>query len=225
MGCVLFTALLYFAQPEYFWFAVLCLIASNFFFGSGAILVAAFLPEISRVRALGRVSGWGWSLGYVGGLLTLGLCLLYVAWAESQGQAATQFVPVTMLITAAVFALASLPTFCLLRERAVPRAVHNDRLWAAWQNIWLTLRHFTDLRRFLLCSLFYQSGIQAVIILTAIYASQETQFSTQRTLLLVLLAGVQVPRGRRAASRELLSAREGARGCTPLALLNQQGSA
>lgn len=193
VGCVLFTALLYFAQPEYFWFAMLCLIVSNFFFGSGEILVAAFLPEISRVRAIGRVSGWGWSLGYVGGLLTLGLCLLYVSWAESQGQAATQFVPVTMLITAAIFALASLPTFFLLRERAIPRAGHNERLRDAWQKIWQTmqqLRHFTDLCRFLLCSLFYQSGIQAVIILTAIYASQEMQFTTQRTLLLVLVVNI-----------------------------------
>ncbi|MBU4229816.1 MAG: MFS transporter, partial [Proteobacteria bacterium] len=119
-GCVLFTALLYFAQPETLWFAIVCLIVSNFFFGTGENLIAAFLPEISKVRAMGRVSGWGWGLGYLGGLVTLGLCLLYVAWAEAQGREAAQFVPVTMLITAGIFALASLPMFLLLRERAVP---------------------------------------------------------------------------------------------------------
>ena len=192
-GCVLFTALLYFAQPETLWLAIVCVIVSNFFFGSGENLIAAFLPEIAKVRAMGRVSGWGWSLGYIGGLLTLGLCLLYVTWAEAHGQAATQFVPVTMLITAGVFALASLPTFLLLRERAVPNLTKNAQLRDAWLEVWQTLRHlrqFTDLRRFLLCSLFYQAGITAVITLTAIYAAQALKFTTQEILLLVLVVNI-----------------------------------
>ena len=197
-GCVLFTALLYFAQPETLWLAIVCVIASNFFFGSGENLIAAFLPEISRTRALGRVSGWGWSLGYLGGLTTLGLCLIYVAWAEAQGRAAAQFVPVTMLITAGVFALASLPTFLLLRERAVPRVARDARCGEAWRKVWQTLRRlrqFPDLSRFLLCSLFYQAGIQTVITLTAIYAAQAMQFNTQRILLLVLVVNITAALG------------------------------
>lgn len=191
-GCILFTAMLYFAQPETLWLAIVCVIASNFFFGSGENLIAAFLPEIAKVRTIGRVSGWGWSLGYIGGLLTLGLCLLYVTWAEAHGQTATQFVPVTMLITAGVFALASLPTFLLLRERTVPLA-KDARLRDAWLNVWQTLRNmqqFTDLRYFLLCSLFYQAGIAAVITLTAIYAAQALKFTTQEILLLVLIVNI-----------------------------------
>ncbi|MFA6282492.1 MAG: MFS transporter [Desulfurivibrionaceae bacterium] len=197
-GCVLFTALLYFAQPETLWFAIGCVIASNFFFGSGENLIAAFLPEIARTRALGRVSGWGWSLGYLGGLATLGLCLLYVMWAEAQGQTQDQFVPVTMLITAGMFALASLPTFLLLRERAVPRAGQDIQLRDTWMeawHIWRRLRQFADLRRFLLCSLFYQAGIQAVIALTAIYAVEAMHFTTQRILLLVLVVNITAALG------------------------------
>jgi len=191
-GCVLFTAMLYFAQPETLWLAIVCVIASNFFFGSGENLIAAFLPEIAKVRAMGRVSGLGWCLGYIGGLLTLGLCLLYVNWAEAHGQMAAQFVPITMLITAGVFALASLPTFLLLRERAVPLA-KNARLRDAWLDVWQTLcnlRQFADLRRFLLCSLFYQAGVAAVITLTAIYAAQALKFTTQEILLLVLMVNI-----------------------------------
>jgi UMF1 family MFS transporter len=142
---------------------------------------------------MGRVSGWGWSLGYIGGLMTLGLCLIYVTWAEALGQKAVQFVPVTMLITAGVFALASLPTFMLLHERAVPSAAQGVRLREAWLEVWQTLRilrQFSDLRRFLLCTLFYQAGIQAVITLTAIYASQAMKFTTQEILLLVLVVNV-----------------------------------
>ena len=192
-GCVLFTALLYFAQPETLWLAILLVIASNFFFGCGENLIAAFLPELSQVRGLGRVSGWGWSLGYLGGLTTLGLCLAYVTWADAQGQSAAQFVPVTMLITAATFALASLPTFLFLRERALPRATQGVPLREAWREVWRTLqqqRQFADLRRFLLCSLFYQAGIQATITLAAVYATQAMGFTTRGALLLIVVVNI-----------------------------------
>lgn len=198
VGCVLFTALLYFAQPDTLGFAIVCVILSNFFFGSGENLIAAFLPELSQTRAMGRVSGWGWSLGYLGGLLTLGICLLYVTWASAQGHTARQFVPVTMLITAGIFALASLPTFLLLRDRATPQITaattgEEAMVSMAWSRVWQTLGHlrqFQDLHRFLLCSLFYQAGIQAVITLTAIYANQAMAFSMQQTLLLVLVVNL-----------------------------------
>ena len=193
-GCVLFTGLLYFAQPETLWFAIICVVMSNFFFGSGENLIAAFLPEMATTRALGRVSGWGWSLGYLGGLLTLGVCLLYVSWAEAHGQIATQFVPVTMLITAALFALASLPTFLLLRERSLPHA-DTRHGWQTIRQRVRRLRGFPDLRRFLLCSLFYQAGIQAVIVLTAIYAAQAMRFGTQQILLLVLVVNLTAAAG------------------------------
>ena len=60
--------------------------------GTGENLIAAFLPEIARGEAMGRVSGWGWSLGYLGGIVSLG-CLIrgatphfeYIAAAASQG--------------------------------------------------------------------------------------------------------------------------------------------
>lgn len=190
-GCVLFTALLWFAQPETLWFAIVCVIAANFFFGSGENLVAAFLPELAKSRALGRVSGWGWSLGYLGGLFTLGLCLAYITWAEARGMSASAYVPVTMLITAGIFALASLPTFLLLHERALPR--EKTAPLAAWREVGQTLRQvrqFGDLARFLLCSLFYQAGIQAVITLAAIYASQAMGFSTRETLLLIFAVNI-----------------------------------
>ena len=48
---------------------------------------AAFLPELARPDAMGRVSGWGWSFGYFGGMLSLGLCLGYVLWAQARGPA------------------------------------------------------------------------------------------------------------------------------------------
>jgi UMF1 family MFS transporter len=196
LGCVGFTAALYFASPGALVLAIAALVASNYFFGTGENLIAAFLPELARPRALGRVSGWGWSLGYVGGLVSLGASLAYINWAQAHGQGAADFVPVAMLITAAIFAMASLPTLLLLRERAVPQPGNIAR--NAWEQVRHTLGHLErlpDLKRFLICTVLYQAGIQAVITLAAIYASQVFHFDTQRTIVLVLLVNITAALG------------------------------
>jgi MFS transporter, UMF1 family len=186
LGCVLFTAALYFAQPGAVAVSLVFLIFSNYFFGAGENLIAAFLPELADSRAMGRVSGWGWSFGYLGGLAALGICLLYIS---STQQPASRFVPMTMLITAAFFALAAVPTFLFLRERAVPQ----PRIENPWARVKQTLQHaqqYRDLRRFLLCLLFYQAGITAVVSLAAIYAEQAMKFTTQQTITLILVVNI-----------------------------------
>ena len=200
VGCVLGTAALALAGPGDLAIAVFCVVLSNFFFCTGSDLIAAFLPELARGRDLGKISGWGWSLGYVGGLSTLGTCLAYVTWAQAAGHTAAQFVPVTMLITAALFALASLPTFALLRERATPQPIVSGASLprAAFARLTDTLRHaarYQDLRRFLLCIVFYQAGVQTVITLAAIYAEQAMHFNTRDTLILVLVVNLTAALG------------------------------
>jgi UMF1 family MFS transporter len=194
IGCVLFTALLYQVKPGNILLA-LCLIAlSNYFFGVGENLIAAFLPELADSNAMGRVSGWGWSFGYFGGIVALGISLYYITGAQNAGKPAAEFVPVTMLITAAFFALAALPTFLLLKERALPR----PSMASPFREMLNTIRRskdFRDLRRFLLCILFYQAGIQTVISLAAIYAEQAMNFTTAQTITLILVVNVTAAAG------------------------------
>ncbi|MEW5903387.1 MAG: MFS transporter [Pseudomonadota bacterium] len=194
-GCVLFTAALSFAGPGMLWLAVPLIVLSNFFYATGENLIAAFLPELAREEALGKVSGWGWSLGYMGGLTSLGLCLAYVSWAQARGDTAADFVPVTMLITAALFTLSCLPTFLILRERATPQPhlAGNPLLRESFARLMQTLhqaQHYRDLRRFLLCTVSYQAGIQTVITLAAIYAQQAMNFSMQQTLGLIFVVNI-----------------------------------
>jgi UMF1 family MFS transporter len=193
VGCILFTAALAAVGRGDLASAIALVILSNFFFGSGENLIAAFLPELAQGEAMGRVSGWGWSLGYLGGLVSLGACLAYVTWAQAQGMAAAEFVPVTMLITAVIFALASLPAFLFLRERAAPAADTSGIVRDAFARLRQTLRHahrYADLQRFLVCLVFYQAGIQAVIALAAIYAQQVMGFTTRDTIFLILLVNI-----------------------------------
>jgi MFS transporter, UMF1 family len=193
LGCILFTAGLALAGPDTLVVALIFIVLSNFCFGTGENLIAAFLPELARREALGRVSGWGWGFGYIGGLVSLGACLAYVTWAQAQGQSAEQFVPACMLITAALFAIACTPTFLFLRERSRPQLGAATGARAAWARLAQTLGEagrYRDLLRFLLCTVCYQAGISAVITLAAIYADQVMGFSTQDTLLLIFAVNV-----------------------------------
>ena len=194
IGCVLSTAALALAGRGDVAIAVVAIVVSNFFFQVGVSLIGAFLPEIARPHALGKVSGWGWSFGYLGGLATLAVCLGYVTWAQRHGSTPENFVPVTMLITAAIFAIASLPALTILRERAVPQSEGSlDAVRTSMSRLASTLKHvgqYRDFARLLLCSVFYQAGVAVVIALAAIYAQEVMKFSFEQTLLLVLVVNV-----------------------------------
>ena len=194
-GCVVATALLAFAGPGDLWLAVAAIVVSNIFYSYGESLTAAFLPELARRDALGRVSGWGWSFGYFGGMLTLGLSLGYVLWAQGQGIPAQQFVPVTMLITAGVYGASSLLTFALLKERAVPQAhaLQDNGLRASLARLAQTWRQAQDYRDFvwlLVCAVAYQAGIAVVIALAAVYAEQVLGFQQTQTMMLIFLVNI-----------------------------------
>ena len=76
--CVIFTALLYFAVPGAVWFALALFIIANFAYSSGENLIASFLPEIAKPEDMGKISGLGWGLGYIGGLLCLLCCFQFL---------------------------------------------------------------------------------------------------------------------------------------------------
>jgi UMF1 family MFS transporter len=199
-GCVAGTAALASVGPGDLWLAAALLVVSNFCYAAGVALNSAFLPELSRPEALGKVSGWGWSVGYLGGLAALGLCLAYVLAARARGAPATHYVPVTMLITAGLFAAASLVTFALLKERAQPLAGASagGRVRASTRRLWHTLRHIDDFRDFgwlMLCGVMYQAGLSVVIALAAIYAQQVMKFDTAQTMTLVLVVNVTAALG------------------------------
>jgi UMF1 family MFS transporter len=194
-GCVLTTALLALAGPGDLWLAMAAIVLSNIFYSYGESLNAAFLPELARRDALGRVSGWGWSFGYFGGMLTLGLSLAYVLWAQGQGIPATQFVPVTMLITAVIYGMASLLTFALLKELAVPQvaAARDNGLRASLARLaqtWRQAQAYRDFIWLLACAVAYQAGISVVIALAAVYAEQVLGFKQTQTMLLIFLVNI-----------------------------------
>lgn len=198
LGCVVSTLGLGLAGRGEMAWAAAAVVISNTCYACGEALIAAFLPELARRDSLGRVSGWGWAFGYFGGMLALGLSLAYVLHAQAAGIPATEFVPVTMYITAAVYAAAALPTFLLLRERgrlagplrAVPTGAVRTSAWARLAASWRRASRYPDFLRFLFCGTSYQAGIAVVIALAAVYAEQTLGFKQAQTMALVFLVNI-----------------------------------
>jgi MFS transporter, UMF1 family len=199
-GCVVSTAALAFAGPGSVALAIVLIVISNTFYSYGESLTAAFLPELARPEAMGKVSGWGWSFGYFGGMLALGLCLGYVIWAQGQKIPADSFVPVTMLITAVMYGTCALATFALLGERAKPNvdALRQSGVKASLGQLHSTFqqaRRYKDFMWLMAAAVFYQGGIAVAITLAAIYAETVIGFKPQETMVLIFVLNLAAAGG------------------------------
>jgi len=146
------------------------LLVANFAFSTSENICSAFLPEISTPKNVGRISGYGWSFGYLGGLLSLVIALVIVQSGEGRAQW-------TFLATGLFFFGASLPTLLLLKERAEPRSLQPGQTYRQ-----LAWKQFADMRRELpqhrkLLTFFgamtcYLAGLMAVVGFAAGYATE-----------------------------------------------------
>ena len=202
--CIAATLGLMFTGEGTIVWAALMIVFSNLAYNVGESLNSAFLPELAREEAVGKVSGWGWSFGYCGGILTLGLCLGIVLGGESLGFTTDQTVAGTMAVTAVVFAVAALPVFLYTKERSVPRLAVTDRAAiqaAATESFREVIRTAKSLGRFRdfawlsVCGFCYQCGVAVVITLSAVYASAVMGFETEDTLIMVFLVNITAALG------------------------------
>ncbi len=193
LGCVLATAALAFSGPGYVVWAVIFLLASNYAYGVGEAVIASFLPEIARREALGRVSGWGWGFGYLGGMLTLSLAILIVAGFESRGLGAEFSVPWVMILTASVFLVMSIPALVILRQRHQNQSktvLSTFMLAQVWQSLKNCAQTHNNLFRLLICGACYHAGIAVVITLSSVYATQVMGFSMSKVMILIFTVNV-----------------------------------
>lgn len=187
--CVIGTAALWWVLPGYVALGLTLFIVSNLGFSLGENLVASFLPEISTPATIGRISGFGWGLGYFGGLA----CLI-LNWPLLEGEFVAENVSNLRLVgpvTAAFFLVAALPTFLFLRERA-PRSPARsiaEYARASFGRIAATarvLRRFSDLARFLRLFFLFSCGLTAVIAFASIYAERNLRFTLKELTILFI---------------------------------------
>lgn len=218
--CVACTASLTFVERGDIWLGLLLVGLANIAFELGFLFCSAFLVEITTPASMGRISGYGWGLGYAGGL-----CSLALAYPFITGGFAEDNLPLYRLsfaVTAAFFLLASLPTLYWLRERAVPQPSSAGA--SAWRDAFArlaatarTIRRYRDLLLFLVAYLIYTDAINTVIVASAIFANKVLDFSPSDLIIYFLIT--QVTAGLGAVGFGLLADRIGSTRTISLTLL------
>jgi UMF1 family MFS transporter len=156
-------------------------------FEGALVFYNAYLPEIAPPEKQGRVSGWGFGVGYAGSLLGLLLALgLIRSFPAPLGP------HLTWLGIAAAYLIFSLPAFFWLPKDSPPKLSIQQAARGGVAESWKTFREILSrqpTRRFLLAYFFYEDGVNTVIVTAAAFASKTLEFKTEQ--LIILFAIVQ----------------------------------
>ncbi len=201
--CVVGTAMLFFAEPGAVMQALVWFVVANVAFEMGAVFYNAYLPDIAPQAVIGRVSGYGWALGYVGGLLCLAVALFLIVQPEvppfGLDKATGEHVRATNLLVAGWFALFSIPTFLLLKEARVADAPPVGRLvresLGQLRETARELGRYREIVRLLVARLFYNDGLVTLIAFGGIYAQGTLGFTIEEVLMFGIVLNVMAGLG------------------------------
>jgi UMF1 family MFS transporter len=190
---VLFTGLLYFVHAGNYWRGAIFFIIANIGFAGGNVYYNAFLPEISTDQNIGRISGLGWALGYIGGGALLAINLVMLKYPEWLGFPVGHFTVQDCFFSVALWWLIfSLPTFLLLQERAQKASLSSERGYfrEGYRRLQYTfgrIKTFKELTKFLVAYLIYNDGIETVIIMASIFGADVLGMETGEIILFFLM--------------------------------------
>jgi UMF1 family MFS transporter len=190
---ILFTGLLYFVHEGNYWRGAIFFIIANIGFACGNVYYNAFLPEISTDQNIGRISGFGWALGYIGGGVLLGINLIMLKYPHWLGFPSGYFTVQDCFLSVALWWLIfSLPTFLFLGERAEKTfpSFGKNYFSEGYQRLRHTFRRiktFRELTKFLVAYLIYNDGIETVIVMASIFGAEVLGMETGEIILFFLM--------------------------------------
>lgn len=187
---IISTALLTFVDAGMVITGMVLFIIANVGFEGGLVFYDAFLPSLTTDRSYGRVSGYGFAMGYVGSLVTLLIAM--PLYAGGFGQENLPNVKLSFAIAAGIFLVFSTPLFIFLRDHKATFQYKVSYVKAGIQRVRETIGHlknYQNVSRFLLAFFIYNDGILTVISFASLFATQTLNFSLQEVL--VLFAVVQ----------------------------------
>jgi len=178
--CVVASALLWLARPETnFIILALSLVAlANFAFEMAMVFYNAMLPDLVPRQRIGRLSGWGWGLGYAGGLVCLGLILVLLVQAETPifglDKESFEHIRATGPMVAIWMAVFAAPFFLWTPDRpdqGISFAAALKRGIATLIDTFRRVREYSQIVRFLIARMMYTEGLNTLFTFGGIYAA------------------------------------------------------
>ena len=197
---VVTAASLFFVTESYVACSVL-FILSTMTFAAANVFYNAFLIDITTEDRRDKVSSYGYGLGYLSGFIMLVLNLIFISNAESLGFSTGEAVRICFLAAALWWGVFAAGTFYLLKTRGAVKSVPDDKniVTVGFAELWQTLKQLGRLRytlQFLIAYLFYNDGIQTVILQSSVFISYELFTSkgleTDNAFLIVIFAIAQI---------------------------------
>lgn len=190
--CVTSTALLWFVKPspDYMMFGLI--LAALGMTGSelSFIYYNAMLPELADNESIGRWSGWGWGAGYVGGVLSLILCMLAFVHENnpwiSLDKSSAQDVRATFLLTALWFIVFAAPLFLFTPAETNTRISFKKAVSLGFQqtiDLVKQARTFGPTLLFLVARMIYTDGLITLFAFGGVYAAAAFQMTEEQILL------------------------------------------
>ncbi len=205
---VLAMAAMFFVEPvpAYIYLGAALLAAGNIFFEFASVNYNAMLVQVSTPATVGRVSGFGWGMGYVGGIVLLvvllvlfiqnfgsetGNGILNLPFGADGGALDVRF---AILASALWFAIFAIPV--LIRVPEIPARERENRVsfLGSYAQLWATVRRLAkknpNVLMFLLASAIFRDGLAAVFTFGAIIAAVVFGFSPTEVLYFAVAANV-----------------------------------
>lgn len=168
-----------------FWF-----ILADVGFAGGNVFYNAFLRDLAAPSESGKVSGWGWGIGYLGGGLLLVINLVMLKSPQLLGFPEGTFTLHHTFISVALWwGLFSIPLLVHLRERSVVSGTSGSlrNAFSRLRTSFHEIKRFRQLWRFLLAYLLFNDGIETVIIMASIFGDQELKMGQSQLIVYFLM--------------------------------------
>jgi len=199
--CIVFTFLLFFPISGDIIMALTYFIIANVGFEMGGVFCNSYLPDIASSRKIGRISGYGWSFGYVGGLIALVISFVLLINTSTPifgfNIENGENIRATNILISIWFAIFSIPSFLFLKDNIIQKKFNISVINNSFLSIkktFVELKKYKNIFRFLIARLFYNDGLITIFAFGGIYASNTFNFSFNEIflfgILLNLCAGV-----------------------------------
>jgi UMF1 family MFS transporter len=171
-GCLMF-----FITESYLYLSLLIII-SNMAFAAANVFYNAFLIDITTEDRRDRISSYGYGLGYIGGVVMLVINMATIGNAESLGMTTGTAARISFLAASLWWGIFGAISFYMLKTRQAEKTISSDEslITVGFREIWETLKELRKLRYtmlFLIAYLFYNDGIQTVILMSSSFMSYE----------------------------------------------------
>jgi UMF1 family MFS transporter len=195
--CVVATASLYTVLPGQVLAALTLVVIANIAYEFSCVFYNAFLPDLAAPERIGRISGYGWGLGYLGGLLALLLALLLLVQPATPwfgfSREAGENIRATNLLVAIWFLVFSLPLFLWVSEDKSRISAHGRVLADTVTQLARTFKQIRAHRqtvRFLVARLVYNDGLVTIFAFGGIYAAETFGFTLPEILIFGIVLNV-----------------------------------